>query len=546
MTIKRIAAAAILALFPFAAHATVPPVPDADRYASFTLSSPTTVVGVPFAVYGDCSDIQVLSNGVALALNSQWTCASASGVALNLQSLPITDMQVTLSPSLSSGTLEIIGAWHPRNTTIPTAPGITRQEYEQEVNTLTSSLREVKQFAPSFPETAGYVLTSAGPGIRPIWAPASPTSIGEFPAMLAVLPSTSNPAMTLNVAGETLSASGIAATTCGGVSSFGFTCMQLFSITGDTVDSSELGAIDGWQFNYKIGAGVKGARQGVDIIMDFTAPSSATNPNRNYVPLTTYMQIDSGDGGTLGNEKGAFFGANFVVRGAASHVVEVAGQENDVNVVGTALYRFGYTAASFPGAEGSLGDAAYEVHAASGALATNWVNGFYLSNLGGLAPISAGGCVICTDGTHNTIYKGMDLSAYTITGYFLKSSGFQVDGVGNTKVAGLTLASTAISGQAATIASGFCTSPSITANGTAAFSITVGSACAAGNASIALPPAAHGWSCNLQDITGAATHVIAQYGYTATSASFQDYSRTTGSAQVMGSGDVIAGQCMAF
>jgi hypothetical protein len=169
MSFKRIAAAAILALFPFAAHATVPPVPDTDRYASFALSSPTTVVGVPFAVYGDCTDIQVLYNGAALGYGSAWTCASASGVALNLQALPITDMQVTLLSPRSSGTLEIAGLWHPRNTSMSSAPGITRQEFNGTVNTLISSLREVKRFTVDFPETVGYILTSQGPGLPPVW-----------------------------------------------------------------------------------------------------------------------------------------------------------------------------------------------------------------------------------------------------------------------------------------------------------------------------------------------------------------------------------------
>jgi hypothetical protein len=177
MTLKRIAAAAILALFPLAAHATVPPVPDADRYANFALSTPTTVVGVPFAIYGDCTDISVVYNGTPMVLGSEWTCASASGVAMGLQSLPITDVQVTLSPSLSTGSLEIIGSWHPRNLTIPTAPGITRNEYEQSVNTLTSSLREVRRYLPPPPTVSGYVWTSQGAGYPAAWMPLSAFSV---------------------------------------------------------------------------------------------------------------------------------------------------------------------------------------------------------------------------------------------------------------------------------------------------------------------------------------------------------------------------------
>jgi hypothetical protein len=158
------------------------------------------------------------------------------------------------------------------------------------------------------------------------------TELGPWAA--SALPIFNNPSMGFTQGVSSLAVSGTAGTTCGGSSSFGFPCAQLYSITGDTVNSSAQGALDGWQFNYKVGAGVKGARQGLDIIMDFTAPSDAANTNRNYVPLTTYMQIDSGDGGGVGTEKGSFFGSNFVVRGSANNLQSVVGTENDINVSG--------------------------------------------------------------------------------------------------------------------------------------------------------------------------------------------------------------------
>ena len=140
----RLIFSAILISFSTLAKA-VPPVPDSDRYASFALSFSTTTINVPFNVYGDCTDVQVLYNGALLTLNSDYTCASASGVVISLQSLPITDMQITLTPPRSSGTIVVVGAWHPRNTTIPTAPGITRNEYEQSTNTIISGMRELNR-----------------------------------------------------------------------------------------------------------------------------------------------------------------------------------------------------------------------------------------------------------------------------------------------------------------------------------------------------------------------------------------------------------------
>jgi hypothetical protein len=104
-----------------------------------------------------------------------------------------------------------------------------------------------------------------------------------------------------------------------------------------------------------------------------------------------------------------------------------------------------------------------------------------------------------------------------------------------------------MSSTAPTIASGFCTSPSVSANnGTAAFQITIGSACASGTGSLTMPAATHEWVCDFVDFSNAATHIIAQNGSNTTTVSVQDFSRTTGAAQNMVSGDAILAKCMAY
>lgn len=98
-----------------------------------------------------------------------------------------------------------------------------------------------------------------------------------------------------------------------------------------------------------------------------------------------------------------------------------------------------------------------------------------------------------------------------------------------------------------TLTGGFCTSPSVvTANGTAAFALNVGSACATGAGTITLPAATTGWSCNFSDITAPGTNVVAQTGGTTTTATIQNYLRTTGATANFGSGDVIRGSCVGF
>lgn len=121
----------------------IPAIPDTDRIVNYNISVSTASVPVPFAVFGDCSDIQVQINGVPQPLpSSLWNCTSQSG-ALNTLPLPIIDMMVNYTPALTTGTTTITGAWHPRNLTVPTKPGISRREYEQTFSTLVSAQREL-------------------------------------------------------------------------------------------------------------------------------------------------------------------------------------------------------------------------------------------------------------------------------------------------------------------------------------------------------------------------------------------------------------------
>lgn len=111
---------------------------------------------------------------------------------------------------------------------------------------------------------------------------------------------------------------------------------------------------------------------------------------------------------------------------------------------------------------------------------------------------------------------------------------------------GITNQGITVSKTKPTIASGFCTSPSISnAVGTAAFSITVGSSCAAGTATLTMPAAQHGWACTFQDITTGSL-VVAQSSSSTTSVGLQAYSRTTGATANWTSGDTILGQCTGY
>ena len=75
--------------------------------------------------------------------------------------------------------------------------------------------------------------------------------------------------------------------------------------------------------------------------------------------------------------------------------------------------------------------------------AVGWKNFIYLDATNGLMETSA--CIVCLHGTQ-TVAKGIDLSAWTISGDAFKSNGFFVDGSGN--INGLEVAAAAASGFA--------------------------------------------------------------------------------------------------
>jgi hypothetical protein len=98
---------------------------------------------------------------------------------------------------------------------------------------------------------------------------------------------------------------------------------------------------------------------------------------------------------------------------------------------------------------------------------------------------------------------------------------------------------------APTIASGFGTSPTITASSTAAFSIVVG----AGGASsgvISLPTAAHGWVLQGWDITQGTALFLQQTAYTTTSATIASFGITSGTSSPMSANDVLVFTATAF
>ena len=95
-----------------------------------------------------------------------------------------------------------------------------------------------------------------------------------------------------------------------------------------------------------------------------------------------------------------------------------------------------------------------------------------------------------------------------------------------------------ISATSPTIASGFGTTPTITAFNTSAFKIVVGTGGAA-NGVITFPAAPNGWVVYAQDITSGTSLFLQQTASTTTSATLTSFSLITGLAANMNAADVI-------
>ena len=107
-----------------------------------------------------------------------------------------------------------------------------------------------------------------------------------------------------------------------------------------------------------------------------------------------------------------------------------------------------------------------------------------------------------------------------------------------------------VSNAAPTYGSGFGTLPSIaTNNGTAAFTVNVGTGGSATSGVINMPTATTGWICNVNDRTAAAAHVAYNTRQTATTVSsvtVENQTTSTGAAVAWGSGDIITLSCFGY
>lgn len=97
---------------------------------------------------------------------------------------------------------------------------------------------------------------------------------------------------------------------------------------------------------------------------------------------------------------------------------------------------------------------------------------------------------------------------------------------------------------APTVASGFCTSPTITNGTSVLFAMAVGSACAASSGILNMNATApNGWHCTVVNLTNNATEYTVQSATSTTQVTLQNYVRTTGVAGNWTAADSLSVQC---
>jgi hypothetical protein len=179
-------------------------------------------------------------------------------------------------------------------------------------------------------------------------------------------------------------------------------------------------------FNQFGGGNTQGARSGLFVSTNLNAATNASNNNHEYIGIQTLDTVSANDGGTntgagrLGSVDA--FNSFAAATAAATNYNDISAAEFDTQILtgGSSYGRHGLKIISFGNVNGVTEDAAFAISTKTSAV--SWTNGILFTNWGGAKPVATAGCMICTDGTANTVATGIDLSAYTATNAVLKGT----------------------------------------------------------------------------------------------------------------------------
>lgn len=227
---------------------------------------------------------------------------------------------------------------------------------------------------------------------------------------------------------------------------------NLINITSD--NSQCVGAVfcNGFTTQYLFGgSAMTGGRQGAQVSATLTAPTSASNPNRNYVAGTFIADAQSSDNGTNtgAGAQGAMFSMNPVAKlsAGATNWLELSGGEVDIGMDSTAStkYMIGWSiVGGYQGGQNGAGTAtAMGAGVSVSAVVPQTFDAAYIiTDLNSGWPIKTSGTLqrAFITGSTPTVANGTDWSAVTFSGFAFKSNGFSVNGAGVVHAAGLDLA----------------------------------------------------------------------------------------------------------
>ncbi len=174
-----------------------------------------------------------------------------------------------------------------------------------------------------------------------------------------------------------------------------------------------------------LGKGQKAAIRGLLII----PPATPSNTLGDYIGVAGVSFVESSNGAaptSYGVEAQGWISTN------ATGFLVCSGGEAVANILpgADAQHRWGWSIPSGGSNKGVVTDAALSI-AATGLA---WTHGVLFTNTNGAAPVD--GTLIGTDGVANTVVNGIDISAYTYTGWELRTPHFTVHSNGSTIATG--------------------------------------------------------------------------------------------------------------
>jgi hypothetical protein len=204
------------------------------------------------------------------------------------------------------------------------------------------------------------------------------------------------------------------------------------------------------------GSAAIGGRSSIYTTLVLDAPTSGSNPNRNYIGGAFTAQATSGDGGTnlTTNALGAIFGFSAIgVANGGTNLLNVTGAEINCGLYSgsSAKYKTGLQVVQL--ASDIVAGASLDclVALTSQAPATGLSFGIVFSDSSSAQPVSSTGTLIGISNPNSTttsVAKGIDFSAAVFSGNAFASPGFSVSGAANLTATGPlhTLGSDTVSG----------------------------------------------------------------------------------------------------